>query len=448
MAVDLAAQVRRSILAETPAGSRRRKPSEMQAALRRFALSGLAALIIVTVPVIMVARSLAADHALLHAAERTAQIVDHQFAQDVTEAALAGVPEALAELDSEVDPMIDDGHILRVTVRDLDGSIVYSDVDELIGQQIDLPAQLLARLQEDAPVSIVEDPPGDNIFGLGRAELVNVYVRAQAGDGNDYIFELTHPANEINRMQDEMLGILPVILVALAVLQLLQLGPALRMARRMRKASEIRRGLLQKSIAASEEERRRLARTLHDGVIQELAGLAYSLEAREQQQTASDSDFHALARDIVKGSIDDLRRITLTLYPPDLSAEGLPAALDGLGVLVRQRGAGWQLEIDFPEPAALARPDLLYRAAREAVTNASKHASARLVKVSLRQSNDAVVLEVVDDGVGFTPDAARRAEHIGLRIMRDTVREADGTLRVESAPGAGTRIVMAFPAGQ
>lgn len=446
MSVDLPARIRHSILAEVPVEPPRGKSTEMQAALRRFALSGLAALIIVAVPVVVVARSLAADQALAHAAERTEQIVEHEFAKDVTDAVLAGDPAALAELDGEVDPMIEDGHILRVKIWDFDGTILYSDVDELVGQQFDLPAELLLQLQGDAPVSVMEDQTdAENIFETGRNELVEVYVRATAGNGNDYIFELYYPPDEINRMQDEMLGILPVILVALAVLQLLQLIPAIRMARRMQEDGEVRRRLLQQSIVASEHERQRLARALHDDVIQDLAGLAYGLESREQQQVAADRNFNTLAKDIVQGSIRSLRRITVALYPPDLSAVGLPAALDGLGHLVRKRGVQWQLDIDIPEPAGIPQAALLYRVAREAVTNAVKHADARLIRVSLKDWGDAVLLEIVDDGTGFSPANARRDGHLGLRILRDTVRDADGTLHIESAPDAGTRIAMTLP---
>ena len=418
----------------------------MQAALRRFALSGVAALVIVAVPVVVVARSLAVDQALAHVAERTKQIVEHEFAPKVTDAMLAGDAAAVSELDKEVDPLIRDGHIFRVKVWDPDGSILYSDLDELVGAQFAFPDGLVAQLQGGAPVAVLGNSAGaENIFELDHDEFVEVYVQATGASGSEYIFELYYPPDELNRVQDEMLGILPVVLVALALLQLLALAPAIRMARRMQKDGEVRRRLLQQSIAASDHERQRLARALHDDVIQDLAALAYSLEAREQQQAKPDHDFQRLAKNIVQGSIRSLRRITVALYPPDLSAVGLPVALDGLGDLVRKRGSDWQLEIDASAPAAIVQPALLYRVAREAVTNAVKHARAPLVRVSLTDWGDAVLLEIVDDGDGFSPADAQRDGHLGLRILRDTVHDAGGTLLIESAPGAGTRVAVTLP---
>ncbi|MEV7647493.1 ATP-binding protein [Arthrobacter sp. NPDC089319] len=418
----------------------------MQAALRRFALSGLAALVIVAVPVVVVARSLAVDQALTHVAERTRLIVEHEFAPKVTDAMLAGDAAAVSELDDEVDPLVRDGHVIRVKIWDIDGTILYSDLDALVGQQFDFPDRLEAQLESGAPVSVLGIPGRpDNIFEADLGEFVEVYVKATGGSGSEYIFELYYLPDEINRMEDEMLGILPVVLVALALLQLLQLAPAIRMARRLQNDGEDRRRLLQQSIAASDHERQRLARALHDDVIQDLAALAYSLEAREQQQAKPDHDFQTLAKNIVQGSIRSLRRITVALYPPDLSAVGLPLALDGLGDLVRKRGADWQLEMDASAPAAIVQPALLYRVAREAVTNAAKHARAQLVRVSLTDWGDAVLLEIVDDGDGFSPADAQRDGHLGLRILRDTVHDAGGTLLIESAPAAGTRVAVTLP---
>ncbi|MGM0929844.1 MAG: sensor histidine kinase [Actinomycetota bacterium] len=418
----------------------------MQAALRRFALSGLAALIIVAVPVVVVARSLAVDQALTQVAERTKLMVEHEFAPKVTDAMLAGDAAAVTELDNEVDPLIRDGHVIRVKIWDADGTILYSDLDVLIGQQFDYPDRLVAQLQSGDPISMLGTPGrADNIFEVDLGEFVEVYVQAKGASGSEYIFELYYPPDEIKRMEDEMLGILPVVLVALALLQLLQLAPAIRMARRLQKDGEDRRLLLQQAIAASDHERQRLARALHDDVIQDLAGLAYSLEAREQQQAKPDHDFHTLAKKIVQGSIHSLRRITVALYPPDLSAVGLPVALDGLGDLVRKRGSDWQLEMDASAPSAIVQPALLYRVAREAVTNAAKHARAQVVRVTLTDWGDAVLLEIVDDGDGFSPADAQRDGHLGLRILRDTVHDAGGTLLIESAPGAGTRVAVTLP---
>ncbi|WNB85387.1 ATP-binding protein [Cellulomonas sp. ATA003] len=88
---------------------------------------------------------------------------------------------------------------------------------------------------------------------------------------------------------------------------------------------------------------------------------------------------------------------------------------------------------------------MLYRVAREALSNATAHAQPSVVTITARRTDVGFVLEVADDGVGFDPAAPRRDGHLGLQIVRDTVREAGGQVTVRSAPGAGTTVAASVP---
>jgi signal transduction histidine kinase len=115
--------------------------------------------------------------------------------------------------------------------------------------------------------------------------------------------------------------------------------------------------------------------------------------------------------------------------------------------------------VDFEAHGEIPRVSLsikiaLYRILQEALSNAYRHAGVKQVKVTLSTDDGHVRLEVADDGRGFTPpplvgpEATERVEHIGLRGMRERVSLVGGTFAIESAPGAGTRIVVEVPADE
>jgi signal transduction histidine kinase len=199
-------------------------------------------------------------------------------------------------------------------------------------------------------------------------------------------------------------------------------------------------------------ERRRIARYLHDGAVQNLAGVSYSLSAAADAIAKGDSDsaiqtVQSAASD-TRRSIRELRTLLVDIYPPNLGRAGLAAALADLVASLPADRLNIQLDVqsDLHLPAH-AEP-LLYRVAQEALRNVIAHAEARHVRVEAGHLNGKAFLCVQDDGRGFAPgddDGGERRRHFGLRILQDLASDADGELAVQSQPGAGTRVRIEVP---
>jgi signal transduction histidine kinase len=147
--------------------------------------------------------------------------------------------------------------------------------------------------------------------------------------------------------------------------------------------------------------------------------------------------------------VRDLRTLLVEIHPPTVASAGLDVALHDLLRPLRAAGIATELEVDDAVSAGTRHDELLYRAAREAVRNAREHAAPSRVVVRVRTSRQTVVLEVSDDGRGFTADerAERRADgHVGLQLVHDLVVQAGGTLHLDSRPGQGTTMHLELPA--
>jgi signal transduction histidine kinase len=145
--------------------------------------------------------------------------------------------------------------------------------------------------------------------------------------------------------------------------------------------------------------------------------------------------------------VRQLRSLLVDLYPPSLHDAGLRSALSDLLAPLADQGITATLDAPDDVPVGPATEALLYRATRESLRNVVAHAGAHRVDVRLASVNGHVELRVEDDGVGFVPPAPTTPTngHLGLRLLGDLAREAGGSLSVDSAPGAGTRVVLAVP---
>jgi signal transduction histidine kinase len=195
-----------------------------------------------------------------------------------------------------------------------------------------------------------------------------------------------------------------------------------------------------RALAAADEERRRVARDLHDGAQQRLVHTIVVLKmARRELQHERDDDAAACideALEQAERAVADLRDLSHGVLPRVLTWGGLHAAIEALGSRV-----AIPVKIDAP----LGRLDAAieanaYFVIAEALTNVAKHAHARHVAVSARVANGELRIAVEDDGVGMAdPDGS------GLRGLADRLRSLNGSLRVLSAPGEGTTVVASFP---
>jgi two-component system, NarL family, sensor kinase len=231
-----------------------------------------------------------------------------------------------------------------------------------------------------------------------------------------------------------------VMLGALILLALAQLPLAWQLAGRVRKSQEERERLLNRAIEASEVERRRIARDLHDGVVQDLAAVSYSLSAAAEGAPAPfDAELREAAAETRHG-IGQLRTLLVEIYPPELHRAGLAAALGDLLDGCQARGIETTLDVDSEVELGRDSEALFFRVAQEALRNVVKHAGATRVWVKVDRRNGRAQLLVEDDGCGFDPEQSHDEGHFGLRILEDLVRDSGAELQIDSTPGRGSRI--------
>jgi signal transduction histidine kinase len=223
--------------------------------------------------------------------------------------------------------------------------------------------------------------------------------------------------------------------------------------RRIRAENESR-SLAGRILTAIEDERRYLARELHDDVSQRLAAVTIetgTLENRMQGDTVSElKDWRGSLGKVKKhliGICDDLHRLSHRMHPAVLDDFGLPDALrteckelsDRSGIPVEYIGPASIEEI--PKEVSLC----LYRIAQEALWNAAKYSASDRIFVQLTSDSEFIYLEIRDNGVGFDPGAEELRKGLGLASMRERVRLVEGTIKIETSPGNGVVIAVIIP---
>ncbi|WP_439627728.1 CheR family methyltransferase [Gemmata sp.] len=199
--------------------------------------------------------------------------------------------------------------------------------------------------------------------------------------------------------------------------------------------------------SAQEDERRRVARDLHDTVGQLLAGLSLTLKSLEAGDPPPAAGGLAEAQRIMNDLGRELHGLAVRLRPTSLDDVGLAPAL---GQLVSEWSSRSGVRADFHasgvEPGRVPAEveTAIYRVVQEALTNVAKHAGASAVGVAVTRSDGSVSVAVEDDGAGFDPDAAPKGR-LGLLGMRERVELVGGTFEVESSPGAGTTVAVRIP---
>lgn len=197
------------------------------------------------------------------------------------------------------------------------------------------------------------------------------------------------------------------------------------------------------------EERHRIGMDLHDGAIQSLYGLGLLLEGAADQIEREPVEARAVlirAVDRLNGAIADLRGYVLGLRP--IRGSDRPLA-ESLPTLAQQTATNALLDVDVhidPEAESgldRATREAIFYVAADALGNVARHARARRVVLALRRENEAVVLDIQDDGVGFEVDGA--VGGLGLRNMRERAFNAGARLDLESHPGSGTRLLLRIP---
>jgi signal transduction histidine kinase len=205
-------------------------------------------------------------------------------------------------------------------------------------------------------------------------------------------------------------------------------------------------------INSHEDERRWLARELHDDITQRLAGLAIDAAMLLPADELSPSDLEA--RRSIRGGLaqlsEDVHSLSYRLHPSVLDDLGLVEALKAeCERVARVESLRVDIQADrisqsLPKDAALG----VYRVAQEALRNIARHAKANIVQLSLALSDGGLLLTVRDNGCGFNPNLPNRRPSLGHSSMRERIRLLGGTLDIQSAPGEGTTVVAWVPIRQ
>jgi two-component system, NarL family, sensor kinase len=414
----------------------------------QFAVSGLAAMLLLGVAAVYLFSHIARAEAIDDARTLTELVARSVVEPALNDGVMRGDPQALAQLDRAVRRGALGGDVVRVKLWSGDGTIVYSDERRLIGQRYPLQAAEVAAArtgEADAELSDLSSP--ENRFERQYGKLLEVYLPIRTPDGKRVLFEqyleYSSVAASGRRVWREFA---PALLAALVLLELVQLPLAWSLARRLRARDLERVELLQQAVDASDLERRRIAADLHDGLVQDLAGLAFELEAESKRGGDVGNAFHEAAES-VRASVRQLRGLLVQIYPPSLQRAGLEAALADLLAPAAARGLKTTLHVD-PGVLAPSVEALLYRGAQEALRNVVAHAEASSVDVRVERNGRRVSVIVADDGRGFDSDEAarRRTEgHLGLSLLSSLADDAGGTLSISRANGRGTRVCLEVP---
>lgn len=417
----------------------------------QFALVGAAALAIVALALSVASRRVGEREAIVEARSEALVKAQGLVEPALAEGLLEGDPDAIAALDEVVQSDVLSDSLVRVKVWSEDGTILYSDEPRLIGATYELGEEELDAIEAgvvEAEVSDLSKP--ENRFERPEGKLLEVYLPVATPSGEQVLFEAYFRYATVEESGQRIWrSFAPIAIGALIVLELIQIPLAYSLARRLRIRQLEREDLLNRAVNASEHERRRIAQDLHDGVVQDLAGVSYSLAALARDPDEPNAPELAAAADNVRTSIEALRTLLVELYPPNLAEEGLGAAITDL--LARSRAVGLDTEVDTTglaeePPIEVAR--LIYRTVQESLRNVIAHAGASTVRITVAVGDGTARAEVVDDGAGFDVEAAQAAAaggHVGLLGITDLVQDAGGRLDLVSAPGAGTTIRIEVP---
>lgn len=355
------------------------------------------------------------------------------------------------------------GGNLRVKLWNLEGEIVYSDYDILVGRRFPLTDDLEAALAGSASAEVNDLSAEENRFDrdLG-SRLIEFYVPVHAASGEVVgVFEIYQ---DYGPLESRLASIQRIVWTSVAgglsilfvFLWFLFMGTASAIVKEKRAAearaealkevTDSRGRLLRRMVRIQEDERRHLVGDLHDGLGQALTRILYGLRGcrvrlEEGSQVASELTH---LEELVDEQARDLRRYMAHIKPALLADRGLAAALEAFAQ-DQELEAGLPIEVTVDEVTQLedAVAVTLFRAAQETVINARKHAEASHISISLTGRHHWVELVVEDDGRG----SGELQEGVGLSYMRDRVASLGGTVVITSGQGSGTMVSVRVPEG-
>ena len=287
-----------------------------------------------------------------------------------------------------------------------------------------------------------------------RERVLKHFISDVQADGSDGIeYRVRRADGEYAHVLDRNFAVLdaqqrPVRLIG----AIMDLSERKRIENELKDVNQRLKHLSARVMSVQEEERRSIARELHDDVGQVLTALKISLETLERSGGGNTIGISlAELSDMASRALTRVRDLTLALRPPQLDDLGLKAALRW-HLDQQSRVSGWQGVFEADELPGRLAPSLettCFRVVQEALTNAARHAKASRVDMELRIAEQQMRLTIQDDGEGFDLDEVRarilRGTSVGIAGMEERVLLAGGRLELTSAPGAGTRLSAVLP---
>lgn len=334
-----------------------------------------------------------------------------------------------------------------IAMRQEDGFTFLDYQGPLLPEQVTQLRQLFARsaahlqvLQSGEPVIIPDthdtSPLARSLQVLSQEHLASAFIHVKTWMGIPL------------KLKDRVIGMMTVSAHQPNYYTLQHAKLALAIANQAAIAIENAQLYEQAQQLAAVEERQRLARELHDSVSQALYGIslgthtARRLLDHDPTQLAEPLDY---VLSLAETALVEMRELIFELRPESLESEGLVAALTKLAKVLQMRYhlAVSTMLCDEPDLSLKAKQEL-YRIAQEAMHNTAKHAHASTVDLRLRWTQEGLLLEVQDNGVGFDT-AASFPGHLGLHSMRERTSRLNGTFQIESTSGLGTSIRVLIP---
>jgi two-component system NarL family sensor kinase len=432
-------------------------PLRMRRVVAQLLVGILVVLVAVTVGGSFASRRLAEREAVNDAA-KTADVLAEAVVQPIlTDKLLAGDKASTRAFDKLVRDRVLGESVVHVKLWTPQGTVLYADESELIGKTFALDApqkEVLAHPATQADISDLDR--SENAFDTSAGNrLVEVYRPVWTPTGQEVLFEIYTPYDEVSQRTSQLWrGFAGLTLTSLLLFVVLLFPLMWHLLTRVRRSQRQRELLLERAVDASSVERRRIAASLHDGPVQDLAAASFAVAgatatAESTGQTTMADELRAVSGS-VRTSIRALRSLLVDIYPASLSQAGLAAALNDLAQTVRAPGLDVRVDHDPDEDLALSADEerLVYRVAQETLRNVAKHASPCTVTLTLFRDEGAVVLDVVDDGQGFDVAAVMadpEPGHLGLQLLSDLASSGGAVLQVASAPGRGTHWRLALP---
>jgi len=425
----------------------------------RYLVLCAAVLLFIGVVTATFASRVAVDEEVDEARDQTRAMADRIASPLVNAAVRHGDPEALAPLEDVLENRMRDGSVTHVAVYTEDGLVLWSDNERIQGHRFELEDDVAALLgTRDTLIDEPGDGPPHPWSQPGDEDLIEVSVGARDIEGAPFVFEAYLSPDVIDQNRTELFRALLFIVLGMIVLFMLATLPlAINLARRVDRAAAHRSTLLRASLDALQDERRRVAQILHDGVIQDLAAVGYALSTLDDRapgvvrsEERARETTGRIAQ-LIRGDLQQLRSLVGDLFPSDLDGGNLTAALGAVRSRSHERyGLDVILDLEGLEGLNDTTSGAVYRIVREALTNVGNHAQAATAVVTVHRAEAGVDVTVADDGIGIPAartldEADEPGEHVGLRLLSHQVEKLGGWLLLSDGPHGGAVLTAWVP---